>query len=461
MTTPVGIKPFIVAKVFNEETKSYDDLGEFVDSFVWSSFINSGYSISANFFNIYHSTIHQHATRDYLKHTREKPVPISFKLGWKTEGSDEIDSERVETPEFLAYISDMTSDGIPTSGKIGFNAIDPASYILSHGSSSGRAWRGNVSKVIRDVIADASSSVLKNSLPDPKTGKKPNLLFSVSETNDNKSNVWHQMRMDPATFINSLLEWSSSTTNAKSEWIVASGNKYVEENGNKNKKIAVPAIFILQWPELLQNARGATNLGTININSNTPGANDALSYEFLGDNFISVLQTQLTTQGISSVSGLYIDKSDVSAIVNDARTPGKLKPHGLSKVNSYTSPKNSGSEKSTSIIGIPEFSGGELGIKYQDFIDGRPRNTFLNILNSLFRIKVKITGWHKIGDSTKLGVSTVDLGWQDIEDTPFFLNGKWILYGFKHIFTRSGGWFTELFLSRIEHDAVAIEIGNT
>lgn len=434
----------------NAGIPQWKNIGDLLDIIEWESFINGGYRIEATLHDSFFRKLGKIATEFYLKLSRNIPIPIRFKLGWENDADD------LSTPEFVAYMTDLSADGENTSGKLSFGALDPATYILSQGTAYGGYWKGNVSSVISQVVQEANRRVLSKAPIDPITGRR-GVEVEVTSTDDNKSGVWHQMRMDPQTFIKSLLEFSSSLTSQRSEWIIASGNKFIE--GNDGREISVPAIFIKQWPDLFNSVpTGDRSYGSISINTDTPGANDVTYLEFLGDNYIGVMQSQLVTQGISSTSGLYIDRSDIEAVVNDDTTPNKLNADNLDDEMAFTAPNDRNVvNRATSMMAMPELSGGVMGKSYKSWIDGRVRNTFLNMLNALMRIKVTVTGWHRIGDSTKLGVTTVNLGWKDNDGDNYFLGGNWILYGFKHIMT-TDEWKTDLYLARIDWDAKAIGV---
>jgi len=450
MTIPIGAAPVLRARIYSPDRPDVEDIGDLFTDFEWVSFINGGYSIRVRVIDTLYKRLHKLATTFYLDKSRSIPIPITFQLIWGN-----VDSDEYATPEFTAYITKIHAHGIPNTGYIEFTAVDPPSFVLSH-VSSGLAYTGNVSSVIRNVIKNANDAVFAEAPIDPATNEKPKIAYEVSDTNDDKNGIWYQMRQSSALFIKSLLEWSSSITNDKSQWIVSSGQK----RSNKNKDISYPAIFIKQWAELKDNLNSDQALiGTLSFNSASPGANDIIDFQFIGDNFIGVTQSRLTTGGISTTSGLYIDpqyeeKNIKKAQVDDARTPKKLNVD-VDKSKSYTKPsENQLDIRSSNIIAIPELNGGEMGIKYQDYIDGRARNQYHKTVGSLMRIRLTVNGWYKIWDSTTLGASVVSISWKDNDEQDYFLSGDWILYGFKHRMSREN-WVTDLYLSRIDHDAEA------
>jgi len=433
MTIQVGAAPIIRAKInYGPEIGS-----DRFDYFEWSSFINRGYSVKVVINDFLYNYLND-VSNSYLKTARIAPTPLSFKIEWGNAGTD------LSTPECLAYITEISAKGKPNSGKLQFTAIDPPSYALNHGSSDGGVFEGNISTVIENVANKAFNEALKFAPIDPSTNKKPTIKLEVTKTIDNKNGLWYPMRMDPMTFILSLLEWSSSLTKYNTQWIVVSGIEYTSDSMN-------PVLHIKQLPELKVSK---TDLGIIDMN--TSAASDVIDIHFNGNNFLSVVEENLVTQGISSISGSYLDKSSSKLVVNDHNTEFKFNARDIASFNAYTLPEI-GLNKSTSILSIPELNGGEVGLNYNDYINGRLKQKFIDINSSLMRLMIRVPGWSSIGDSTQLGVSTIMLNWCDNEGEKYFLGGRWILYGFKHIVSRRG-WFTDLYLYRIDHNAKAIKL---
>jgi hypothetical protein len=391
------------------------NLSHFVNKFQWKSLINGGYSVYALFNDPHLAAFQSIANEKYLRDARKKPTKIKWKLKWRITGK--------ETDERIAYITDLdaiTPEGGQSSGFFQFIAIDPPTWYLNWGDAEGKAYKGKVSDVIKKIIQDYA----------------PGISADVGETSDNKENYWYMMRQDPKSFLMSLIDWSSSITNQKTQWIVAS----VDEK-----------IVVKEQAEL-----PSGSFGDYVVNSNAPGAGNVISWQLLENNYLSNLQTVLGTAGISAVSGLYCDKKNTitkSKIkINDANTSNKLNID-LKQDQSFTKPTDE-DRGWTQIMAVPECSGGELGIKYQDYIDGRARVMFLNMLEGLNRIKLKVVGNNKVHDSSNLGGYTVNLTWVDVNSTPYGGNGKWLCYGFQHT-VFAGMWTTDLYLNRLDQDSAS------
>jgi len=115
------------------------------------------------------------------------------------------------------------------------------------------------------------------------------------------------MRQDPKTFVASLFDWSASATRKQTQWVFAPDGF---------------DLVIKEQAELQSRQRGFYRFMDQN-------AHDTIrNWEFLADNALSVVQTKLITQGISAVSGQYLDritdKNEEKVFIKDGRTPNKV-----------------------------------------------------------------------------------------------------------------------------------------
>lgn len=389
------------------------DVGNTFTKFEWASFINGGYIIRARLLDPYFNILKNIATKNYLKDGRKKETAVKFIIQWATTNEP--------TTERTAFITDLKAHGINESGELEFVAIDPPSFYLNEGTADGRAYVGNVTKVIKQVVKDFAHG----NIPEPE----------MTETKDNKQNVWWMMRQDPKTFIRSILDWSASVTPQKTHWIVASVDKKLIIKEQADFKVE--------------------EFGSYRVNKGGGVGKDVLTWEMISDNFLSPLQSKLITSGISAISGEYLDKTtDVQqqkVVIKDENTGNKTNAR-INQTQGFAKPQQ---DWATSIMAIPEHSGGEMGVVYGDYIDGRARGMFLNMLNLVMRLKLRVFGEHKMDDSSKLGVAACTVTWQDIDGEPYFLSGRWLVYGFHHTVTRDN-WVTDLYLSRLDYDASAV-----
>jgi len=415
------------------------DLGYIFERFEWQAMTNGGYIVRGKVRDSYWNVLREFATQDkYLDRGRRIPTKVVWELEWP--GAD-------RTGKHLGYLVDVRANGINTGGGFEFVAVDPPSYWLNAGDSSGEVYEGSVKEVIEQVIQryfiEPNRSVVEEG------GR-----VEVSETLDNVKNKWYMMRMDPKTFIGSLLDWASSVTGNKTNFIVSS-------DGNLENE--VPVIWVKE-----QAARNPIDYGSWVFDTNAPGGHDGMNFEFLANTFISVFQRQLITGGISATTEKYIDRiTDAGrtfAHVYDENTSSKKNVNiderkGFKKPQGPPGSFEKPHEWSTSVLAIPEHNAGDLGLRYQDYIDGRARGMFLNMLNLVMRLKVRVTGEtsRDLANAHNLGVSKMKLLWIDADFQPFFLGGDWLVYGFHHIMTR-GEWFTDLYLARLDYDASAVKV---
>lgn len=391
-------------------------------SFDWKSFMNGGYIIRVSIIDPYLNFLQSlFVIDDQLRDMRNHATPVTFQIGWVGDKGQKSDI-------LLANLVDIRATGRSNGAVVEFIAIDPPSWWLNAGTGDGKVYKGKISSVINQVVQEFS---------------RGNVEAEVSETNDNPENYWPMMRQDPKTFIKSLLEWSASGGSREhTGWITASDG---------DTKLSKPKIIIKEQHKLTP-----SNLGTYNVMGLDDNANDMLGFEFASDAFLTVFQTRLTTQGISAVSGQYIDQStneDVAAI-RDENTDKKYNAR-TENFQSYQKPTD---KWATSILAVPEFNGAEIGLKYKDYIGGRARSRFMAMLPYVMRLKVQCPGNAKLTSSTKLGVSYVTLIWAGARQDHYFLNGNWMVYGFHHNISNKKGWHTDMYLYRFDYNASAQRI---
>jgi hypothetical protein len=105
-------------------------------------------------------------------------------------------------------------------------------------------------------------------------------------------------------------------------------------------------------------------------------------------------------------------------------------------------------------MAIPEHNGGDVGLQYSKYIDGRARGKFLNMLRFVMRVKIRVIGERSkvLANSHNLGVSKLNIVWIDPGGKIYFVDGDWLVYGFHHVVTRAG-WHTDLYCYRLDWDS--------
>ena len=346
----------------------------------------------------------------------------------------------------------------PFSGAFEFIAVDPISYYINSGDASGEAYEGKIGGkdgVIHQVIDKYVTDDLKH--------LGLNLEIRVGDTDD-QSNIYHQMRMDPKTFISSMLDWSSSFTKNKTHWIVANGQD--DEDPNKLKiQIEESSVPDLGWPKNITDDNNVVDNKPMVLRYGGPEQNpmsDVFRWEFLADGFISALSTKMVTSGMSAVSGEYLDRiideeTELSVFVKDDNTENKVNPN-INSEQGFSRPKKQ-KRGWTHIRSIPEHNAGDVGIKYNEYLDGRARHSYLSMLNMLMRLRVTVRGQPRLFESSELGRVKIRMKWLKLEpdgdSQTRFLDGDWILYGWHHKLKPDGSWVTDVYLSRLDWDAAA------
>ena len=378
----------------------------------WKAFVNNGYVIRGRLRDPFFNTFKKIIENSYLAKARNEPVKITFHIEKKAEGGV------LQTDDRIAYMINLWGTGTNEYADIEFIAIDPPTWLLSRGKADGKHYDGSVSDVIKKVCQENGVSDVE-----------------VTKTIDNKKGDWWMMRQDPKTFILSLLDWSSSVTPNKTKWIVSS----------KDMKILIKEERDIESKEITM----------LHIGRKTEGPEDVRDYEILLDNFSHVMYSEEQTAGLSAVSGYFIDRATEKekSRVYDKNTGNKANTN----IGSDRGFKVTDKEFRTFVSSIPEDSAGGVGVNYKDYIDGRARQQFLNMLNFVMRMRLKIDGSEKFQDPTQLGVATVYLNWLS-KGEPYFLSGNWLVYGWYHIAT-SAYWTTDIFINRLDYDAAARKVG--
>lgn len=448
---------------------STDNLRPNVERFEWKSMLNGGFIIRAKILDPYDKRLGDIISGVLKKARRDPmyPVPIKFRIRWNNGDS---------TPWRVAAMSNLY--GVQYGGRSGsfeFIAIDPVSWYLNWGDASGGLFKGRIGGSDGVIM-----KCLNKYLPEDFYGFK--IVKEVDDTIEAESQYW-EMRQDPKTFIMSLLDWSSSLTKNRTNWIVSSGQTLGTQQGDADTpppyggeiKISIKEGFSnkLQPPAAsspLPNATGGGKGGPLSFKMPI----DTIGSQVLFDSMLVTSAAKLTTGGISTVSGeyldMYIDEKQENVWVHDGNTDKKMNvriesnqgfdtpalhiatPSGYS--NDAAKSENRGF---TTIKSVPEFSGGDLGMPYKLFMDGRARQTYINLLDMVMRMRVDVRGEPRLHDSNDLGRSFIRLDWKDQDGEDQVFHGPWMLFGWHHVLIAGmvPGWKTNMFIYRLDHDAQA------
>ena len=163
---------------------------------------------------------------------------------------------------------------------ITFTGIDLPHYMLAAGDAGGYVYNGRVSDVLEQVCDKYSRGLFSSSVR--------------NKTRDDKHNKWWQNRMDPISFIRSLLRWSSPLNKLKTRWVFWSETDYSEKS----------SIEFFEQHDDPSVHRASYWWGDMTV----PGHGDIISYEMMADNSRDTWRGKLVTSGISTLSGAYHDR---------------------------------------------------------------------------------------------------------------------------------------------------------
>lgn len=405
------------------------DFGQRVTSAKFESSLNIGYAAKFNLNDPHFNTINKIIESGYFRQSRKQPVKVTFQLMASKDGGT---FPRSATKEQIAYITHISAAGSTAdTANLEFATVDPASYLLNKGSGSGKVYQGKVSNVIKQVISDYAQDI----------------QLDISETTDSDKNRYWMMRQDPQSFIASLLEWSAPLTQNKTQWIVASDGMNLQ---------------IKEQADIKPRERGYY---TFWEQTGPPSRDTIISWQLITDNSLSLSHTKLISQGLSTVSGAYLDKvtdqKEQSTVVKDSNTTRKFIAN-VDEEKAFTRPEDD--EQATGISSVPTFpeiySAGDIGLEYDQYIDGRARNLWLNLTRNLIKCKFRVLGHGEWSDGIGLGVDTIKILWIQAPgtDTPpkeWLLSGNWIVYGFCHELSRRE-WFTDLYAARFDFNSKGV-----
>lgn len=398
----------------------------------YKAMVNGGYIVRAKLVDPHSKLLDLMMANKYFEQARAAPVTMTFKIKWHKDGTYPESATKEQTAYMLSV---KAKGGTADINFLEFIGVDPPSWHLNAGDASGSVYKGKISKVIRKVVEDYA----------------PGISVDVSDTKDSDENYWPMMRLDPKSFLMNFVDFSSSFTRKKTNWIVT------------------PTKDRLIFKE--QAEIGSTQRAYYRHTSPQAGHDTLDNWSFLADNALSLSNSKIVTSGLSAVSGQYLDRKtdwnqEKYVYTTDANTSNKKTAQTSSK-ESYskppdTNPPGSGTTGWTHIPGVPElYSAGDVGLPYQDYIDGRGRNLYLSMANMLFRAKFTVVGHGEWSGCEGLGTDTIYVRWHDganMQSTKYFLNGNWLVYGYEH-FVDERFWWTDVYCARFDYDAASTKVG--
>ena len=401
------------------------DIGPLCYKFEWVCFMNAGHRVTAAFYDSQYTVINDEIINFLL---RESKTDHGIDAEVIIHLSSTHNRRKTTKRKFKVLSFSNNTSGTITNGTLELVCIDQASWLLNKGKCSGKAYKGNVTKVIKDVINEHA----------------PELKVTVDETLDNKHNYWYDMRLDPKTFILSLLEWSSTITARKTPLVV-----HTQDDEFKCR----------EWSTLPPTKTNNKRFYIVNKTGELKEWSDRGEIQILNNSLLSPVATKLYTSRISAVTGLYIDKnnkilSPEQVMADDETTTRKWKI-GVGPDQSFKKPLG---ESSTFIEAVPEHNNGDVGLKYQDYAIGRARDWFIKTLYTTLRVKLTIEPIDTdFDDIYACGRDRIILEARTLDPKPHYIDGPWMLYGFRHLWSVKH-YITEVMLCRIDYDAIGVPI---
>lgn len=414
------------------------DMGKNWVRYEYEAHVNQPEIVKVTVQDPHHTIFDEHLEKYFSQAIHNPPLMMLTQPRWMPTAA----GRPLELTKKEHAIMSIQSDGPGHEGAdqsfLTFTGISIPHYVLAAGDAGGYAYEGRVSDVIRQVCDRYSRGLFGYNVR--------------TETRDDKHNKWWQNRMHPLAFIKSLLRWSASLTKLKTRWIFCA---------DTDQKARLFEVFEQRDDPSVHRATywwGA--------DSSRPGHGDITHYEMLGDNGRDLWRGKIVTGGISTLSGAYHDRivhwADKDVVyVDEAQTRNKYVQ--LAK------PKEALNQPSTDrplieTIGwtrfpaLPEPSAGEIGMRYEDFVDGYARGAYYRDTPHLQRVAFTMMGHHIWSESIGLGYDTINVMWRTQRHQPHHLHGIWIVDGFKHILSQNG-WRTILFCHRMHANARGMKVG--
>ena len=405
------------------------NIGNLCHNLVWSSYLNSGYKLTASVDDPGFRVLSKlNVDSGYFR----SGMACKFKARCRLKTArPEIDNQ---TPFVDFYVTSLedTSNSADRASFV-FTAIDQASWLLNANPASGKAYRGSISEVIRQVVSEFA----------------PGVNLTIANTIDSNQNIWYTFRQSPKNMILRMMEYGSAILPDKGRWVVSSESPNILRVVDQSKAASEKRGFYT-WPRIERATE--KNAGVI------------ISYGAIKQNAWARLIAETYSTGISTSTGLYLDKvtdsEELYTGVTDKNTPNKLKtkvPVG----RSFDKPQDSEPPEigRTFVRAIPElYSAGEIGLRYRDYLSGSGRQLYLDNLYGTNKLFIDTNGQGSFYDGRGLGSDTITLEFLGADNLPFYAQGDWMLYGFKHVYN-AGQWRTRLYLTRIHRDSTGKTVG--
>jgi len=400
-------------------------------------FINNGYALRLQILNIDFKILQKLISNkpepdNYLARCRQEAIPVDVIFN---QGGANTEEKRGKTRKIRAIITTIYSHGEYQLDMVDIIAIDPFNWALRIGDAEGKAFKGNLSSAIKQVVKRYA----------------PSIKLDIDESIDNANGVWWSLRRQPKDMLSHWISIASSLNKSQTPWMIGIDGYNVKIGPQTSFESKVQGWYrkfsasadaeILTWHAILNPSTGHHEMGII-------------------------------TAGVSATTGKHLDQiTDKDyAIVTDVNTTKKYIPKKASDNYESTIRPEIETFKAecfgrSYVESQPEYySGGEIGVKYQDYYDAYARTKYMRDIYKLFTMEITVPG-HGMWDNTLgLGSSIAFIDWRNTifgnSQETYYLHGYWLVYGFKHIFSNENGWTTRLELARVDANATGTKVPN-
>jgi len=420
-----------------------DDYGSKVFSAEFTGMVNNGYSVTFRVNDAFLLLLNDLIAKDYLKTAKKEPLYIEFQYR-NTSGDVTIPDNA--TPLRTAIVTTMEfCQGPFEKGQAEITAVDPATYFLSTSFADGGVLVGSLdqalTKLFNNVLLYVTTTVTK---------------FRGSDTMR-----WYLLRMDYKTFLMNLLEYGAALTYDQTGIIIETDG-FTLNIGTQGQIPSRQRRFYSAGqglPNTLLTGRIISNnsqfvvAGAIS-SSGTPSTYNAYfsndnqsvfnnypvySYCVVGENYTATKQIPKVSPAGS------FEGPDPGSVVDAVTNPQTQIALGIGMTNFNSMPEM--------------YSGGEIGVPYQDYLDGKARAYYFGLLNNELKGVITVPGDGEFADTKGLGVDTVYIRWALAnEQGPYWANGNWCVYGFRHTFKITTGWLTDIYVSRWDSNGTGVQV---
>lgn len=445
--TPQAIKSsyFYVTFQVGHYSMPTDDFGSKVFAAEFTGMINNGYRVSFKVTDAFLMTLNTLIENAYFEIAKTEPLYINFQF---KDTSGKVSVPDTATPLRTAIVTNMEFlQGPFEKGQAEITAVDPVTYFLSTSFGDGGVLVGRLDQALTKLFNNELRFV------DTRVAK-----FRGSDTMR-----WYLLRMDYKTFLMNILEYGAGLTYDQTGILI--------QTDGSNLNITTQGQTPSRQRRFYSWGQGAANtVLTGQITSNNSQFVTAGAISSAGTP--STYKAYFSSDNESKLNGTQVFKY---CVVDETYTAAKQVPK-LSAGTSFLGPDQAAladavvNPKSQNALGIgmtnlkamPEmYSGAEVGVPYQDYLDGKARAFYFGLLNNELKGVITVPGDGEFADTMGLGVDTVYIRWalpNVGNQGPYWGNGNWCVYGFRHTFKISKGWLTDIYVSRWDTNATGKQV---